>query len=121
MSNPVHTSETRMCGDIVPIPPAGNVVVVCYPWASSPSSSMPTVTHSAVFQTVQSLAKNYCQLKTACCLPYRNYSLKLIKLCKSSNSRYFTFVFAEKRIKEADLSDLSDIAGAIMFCAIKIG
>ena len=30
---------------------------------------------------------NYCQLKTACCLPYRNYSLKLIKLCKSSNSR----------------------------------
>ena len=21
MSNPVHTSETRMCGDIVPIPP----------------------------------------------------------------------------------------------------
>ena len=23
---------------------------------------------------------NYCQLKTACCLPYRNYSLKLIKL-----------------------------------------
>ena len=68
MSNPVHTSETRMCGGGQKefLLPGGQYIarglnqvqpfrlinrwVVLYPRASFPSSSMPSVTHSIAFQ-----------------------------------------------------------------------